>query len=264
MSAVIRSEVRKLLTTRLWWVLLISMAVYMTFLGAILAFSLAEATKPDVSDPLDPAEVVRGVYSLGTSLGYAFPLIVGALLVTAEFRHRTITPTFLFQPRRHVVLLAKLAVAGGVGVMFGLAGTIGAVAGGAPVLALQDVPLLLGDAEIWVLMLLSVVALALWCLVGVGLGTVLPDQVAAIVTVLAFTQFVEPLLRLGLSAVDALEGVARFLPGAAAEAVVGSSLYTTGSSVELLTRWQGALVMITYVVVLAAIGWRTTLHRDIT
>ena len=56
----------------------------------------------------------------------------------------------------------------------------------------------------------------------------------------------------------------RFLPGAAAEAVVGSSLYTTGGALDLSPRWLGALVLIGYVVVLSSIGWRTTLRRDIT
>ena len=54
------------------------------------------------------------------------------------------------------------------------------------------------------------------------------------------------------------------MPGAAAEAVVGSSLYTTGGALDLSPRWLGALVLIGYVVVLSGIGWRTTLNRDIT
>src|SRR5690606_29124640 len=32
------TEYRKLATTRLWWVLLLTMAVYMAFLGAVIAF----------------------------------------------------------------------------------------------------------------------------------------------------------------------------------------------------------------------------------
>ena len=95
-------------------------------------------------------------------------------------------------------------------------------------------------------------------------GSVLTNQVAAIVVVLAFTQFVEPILRLGLSAVDALEGVAKFLPGAASEALVGASTYASLGMSELLDRWAGALVFLAYGVVLAAIGRWTTLRRDIT
>ncbi|MFI5426384.1 hypothetical protein [Aeromicrobium sp. UC242_57] len=87
----------------------------------------------------------------------------------------------------------------------------------------------------------AVVALALWCMIGVGLGSVLPNQVGAIIAILAFTQFVEPIVRLGLSAFDATAPIARFLPGAAAEAIAGSSFYTAGSATgcsdDCLGRW---------------------------
>lgn len=257
----LRSELRKITTTRLWWILLIGLAAYMAFLGAVLAFSLTAATGDSA---LTPREVTGAVYTLGTSLGYGFPLIVGALVVTSEFRHQTVTPTFLHQPVRDTVLVAKLLAAGAVGLLYGVAGTAGAIVAGAPVIALQDVPTRLGEPDTWVSAAFSVVALTLWALIGVGLGTLLRDQVAAIVTVLAFTQFVEPLLRIGLSAVDGLDVVARFLPGAAAEAVAGSSIYSSGNGLDLLPRWAGIVVMLAYVVVFAVVGRRTTLHRDIT
>lgn len=264
MSRAITSELRKLLTIRLWWVLLLSMFAYMAFLGVVLGFSLAEGSSMAGDAGFSIADIAQPVYTLATALGYVFPLVVGTLIVTNEHRHQTLTPTFLFEPRRGVVLGAKLVVAGGAGVVFGAVGTIGGIAGGLPVLAAKDVPLQLGDSDTWIAIVMSVVALALWALVGVGLGSVLPQQVAAIVTILAFTQFVEPILRLGLGSFDATDGIARFLPGAAAEAIVGSSVFTIGGTLELLTRWQGVLVMIAYVAVLTLVGRRTTWSRDIT
>src|SRR3546814_17803473 len=55
-------------------------------------------------------ESAQATYTVGASLGYVFPLIVGALAMTGEFRHQTITPTLLYQPLRSTVLFAKLAV----------------------------------------------------------------------------------------------------------------------------------------------------------
>lgn len=262
MTATVRSELRKLLSTRLWWILLLAMTAYMMFLGAVLAFSLT--TDTGSGRPMTGSEVIRTVYSLGTSLGYGFPLVVGALVMTNEFRHQTITPTLLFQPRRTHVLAAKLTVATGVGVLFGLAGTAGAVAGGAPVLAYRDIGLGLDQPAVWAVMAFSVVALTIWAAAGVGLGTVLPNQVASIVVILGFTQFVEPVLRLGLGAWGVTEEVAKFLPGAAAEAIAGSSFYSESGSLELLGRVPGAVVLICYVVVLAVVGRLTTLRRDVT
>jgi len=58
---------------------------------------------------------------------------------------------------------------------------------------------------------------------------------------------VEPLVRLGLGAVDSLNGAARFLPAAASDALVGASTYAALSSgVELLARPFGALLYLSY------------------
>ncbi len=268
MRAALLTEYRKLVTTRLWWVLVIGSAAYMAFLGAVMAFtytSPAAAAQPaGTGAPVGPVELARTVYGLAPSLGYVFPLVVGALSVTAEFRHMTITPTLLAEPRRSVVLAAKLLASIPVGLAFGLAGTAGALLGGAPTLALRGEQALLSDPAVLRTIGLSVVALAVWCVVGVGFGTVIRNQVAAIVTLLAFTQFVEPLLRLGLASLDATSGIARWLPGAAGEAIAGASVFGSSGAGTLLPWWGGLLVLSGYGVALAAIGRATTIRRDIT
>jgi hypothetical protein len=124
-------------------------------------------------------------------------------------------------------------------------------------------PTLLADSGTWRTVALSVVALTLWALVGVGFGSVLTNQVAAIVVLLAFTQFVEPILRILLAQFDATSAVSKFLPGAAGEAIAGSSFYSSSGLAQLLPAWQGALVLLAYAVVLVLIGRLTTFRRDI-
>lgn len=269
MRTALLSEVRKVTTTRLWWLLALLMLAYMAFLGAVMAFSLAgedgaAAMTGGMSEVrLDDLDVALSAYTVGASLGYVFPLIVGALAMTSEFRHQTITPTLLFEPRRNVVLAAKLVAGLGTGLVYGVVGTLGAVLGTAPVLAVMDRPVLLDHGDVLAALLWSVVSLALWAVIGVGLGTLLTNQVAAVVVILAFTQFVEPILRIGLAAVDALDGIARFFPGAAAEALVGASLYSTTGLADLLPRWAGAVVLVAYAAAFALAGRVTTLRRDI-
>ncbi len=268
MTAALRTEYRKLVTTRLWWVLVLGTAAYMAFLGVVMAFAYTSAAAADqpsgMGAPVGPLDLARTVYGLAPSLGYVFPLVVGALSVTAEFRHKTITPTLLAEPRRGVVLAAKLLASIPVGLAFGIAGTAGAVIGGAPTLALRGHEALLTDPSVLRTLGLSVVALAVWCVVGVGFGTVVTNQVAAIVVLLAFTQFVEPLLRLGLAALSATTGVAKWLPGAAGEAIAGASVFGSSGAGSLLPWWGGLLVLTGYGVALAAIGRATTIRRDIT
>lgn len=272
MRAVVVSEYRKLMTTNLWWILGLLMIGYMAFLGAALAFGTTVEAPEGTGGTggmggdgeLTDLDIAQSVYTVSASLGYVFPLVVGALMMTGEFRHQTITPTLLAEPRRGRILIAKLIVAAAVGAAYGVAGTLGGVLGAVPVLALQDVPLQLGEAEVLGNLAMSVLALAIWAVLGVGVGTVLSNQVAAVVAILAFTQFVEPILRFGLGAVDALSGAGRLLPGAAAEAIVGASFYSASGLVDLLSRPAGAAVLLTYALVLAAIGRWTTLRRDIT
>ena len=268
MTTALRAELRKLLSTRMWWVLGLVMFGYMGFMGVVMAFSLSNDPTSmsgglGTVTELDGRTIAETVYTLAVSLGYVFPLVIGALTMTSEFRHKTITPTLLAEPRRGIVLAAKLVVGAVVGAAYGVVGTAGAVLGGLPFLLAKEDGAHLGDGGIQADLLFSVLAIAIWCVIGVGLGTLLPNQVASVVVILAFTQFVEPILRIGLVAVDALEGVQKFLPGAAAEALAGSSLYSTSGILGLLDRGWGAVVLLGYAAGFALIGRYTTLRRDV-
>lgn len=272
MTAALRTEWRKISTTRTWWLIALAMFAYMLVIGAIMALSFVlgmqaeggsqtfPGTEPVVMDPRD---VASSVYTLAVALGYIFPAILGALSVTTEFRYHTITPTLLAEPRRSLVLGAKLIAVIPFALVVAVAGVAGAVIGGATTLALMGEPTFLADAQMLRTIAMSVVALVLWSLVGVGFGSVLTNQVAAIVVLLVFTQFVEPLLRILLAQFDVTEAVSKFLPGAAGEAIAGSSLYTSSGLAELLAPWQGMLVLLAYAVVLVVVGRLTTLRRDI-
>jgi ABC-type transport system involved in multi-copper enzyme maturation permease subunit len=272
MRAALVTEYRKLVTTRLWWILLLAMALYMAFLSGVLGWGISEgggmAGSPGNSGGDDvvlaPDAVVRAVYTIAVTFGYVFPLVVGALAVAAEFRHQTITPTLLAEPRRTVLLSAKLVAGFAIGLVFGIVGTLVAVGAGAAVLTALGKPTFLGDASTWRTIALSALALALWAVVGVGFGSVLTNQVAVIVVVLAFTQFIEPVLRFVLSLTSWGAGIAAYLPGAAGEAISGGSFYSETGVGTLLEPWQGVLVMLAYGVGLAAIGRVTTFRRDVT
>lgn len=263
MRAAIAMETRKLASTRLWWVLLLVMAGYMVFLAVLMAFTSVRGAQAPIGDAQSTA---LGVYTLATALGYVFPAIVGTLSVTSEVRHRTLAQTLLADPSRGRLVTAKMIGAVPVGLALGVVGSLACLGAGAATFAVLDVDPLLGSPAVWRAVGLSVVALTLWTMVGVGLGTVLTNQVAALVVILAFTQFVEPILRGALSLVldGRLAGVASYLPGAAGEAMTGASVYAAFGMAELLAWWQGALVLAGYAIVLALVGRLTTLRRDLT
>ena len=261
-TAALAAEWRKLTSTALWWVLALGMAAYLAFVGAAMAFSMTVAPEGQ-APPLGGLDAALTVYGVLNAVGYVFPLVVGTLLVTTEVRHKTLTQTLLAEPRRGVVLGAKLVLAAGIGLLYGVAGVVGLVAAGAPVLSAVGDGAFLDDPEVVRALLLGVLVTGLWAVLGTGFGAVVPQQVAAVVAILAFTQFVEPIARLALGAVDGLSVVSAYLPGAAADAVVGASLFSQMGDVDLLPAWGGALVLLGYAAALTLAGRLATFARDV-
>lgn len=262
----LRSEFTKLFTTRMWWVLALILMVYVAFSAGLLAAAFGGLFSGGDGVPGGMAGLSELVYSVAVTIGYVFPVILGTLSVTGEVRHQTLTPTFLATPRRGVVLAAKLVVLFIFGAVFGVFALVGSVAAGAPLLAAGDVATGLGDQETWLMFARAVLAMGLWAVIGVGIGTLIPNQIAAIVVLLAFTQFVEPILRTAGMLVEGLADAGRFLPGAAGDALVGSSVFAamSGGSGELLEWWQGGLVLLGIAAVAALVGTLTTWRKDVT
>lgn len=264
-----RSEFTKQFTTAIWWILAIVLVVYVAFVAGAIAAAFgasAAGVLPAQNAPAAPTDGLAPlVYSTASSVGYVFPLLIGTLIVTTEFRHKTLTPTFLAVPRRGRVLVAKLGVGVVVGALYGLLAAITAVGAGAGMLALFGVETALDSSDTWALLGRMVLAFVLWTFVGIGVGAVVRNQVATIVIVLAFTQFVEPIGRTLGAFVEGLSEVLRFLPAAAADALVGSSVFSaiqTGGT-ETLSWWVGALVLLAYAIVFVVLGQLTSWRRDI-
>jgi ABC-2 type transport system permease protein len=270
----LRSEYTKITSTRMWWVLALVLFLYVGVstagISLVFGFQLGdqdpEAINP--TQPLPPEGMLPPlVYSFASSIGYVFPLLIGALAVTNEFRHQTLTPTFLALPRRGGVLTAKLVTSVLFGALFGLVALLASVGIGALILNLLDIDPLLGESDTWALIGRVLIAMALWGAIGVGVGTLIPSQVGSIVVILGFTQFLEPILRLAAGFVDVLGDIAQYLPGAASDALVGASFFSIAGgpgSAPMLEWWQGGLVLAGYAVLFAAIGYATAWRRDVT
>lgn len=266
MRSALVGEYRKLLSTRMWWVLLLALAGYLGFIGGVMAFSLTAAPQPEGGvPPPEGAELAAAVYSLVNAVGYVFPLVIGSLAMTTEFRHQTITQSLLVEPRRGVFLGAKLLATVPLGLLYGLVGTAAVVGVAAPVLAVAGDGAFLTDGDVVRVIVLGVVVSALWAVIGVAFGSVVTNQVAAIVVILAFTQFVEPIARLALGSFDVTDGIAKFFPGAAADGLMGASFFAAfgGGGSDLLPRWAALVVLLGYTGALALAGRFTLLRRDI-
>jgi len=265
MIVAIRTELLKVRSTRLWWVMLALMVVTVAGLTALLAVVLDTTASDDPGADAGPVLAIAVVYSMAVGFGYVFTLIMGTLSVTGEFRYQTLTPTYLSEPRRGVVVAGKTVGQFLTGIVFGVVTVAVAVAVGAGLLTILGNGTGLGDGSVERSLLLSPIALGLWAVIGVGLGALIRNQVAAIVVIIVFNQIVDPILRLALAALGG-EAVEKFLPTSAAEAMAGGgigSLLTADGSSGALPWWGGGLVLLAYGIVFVVLGWVFTLRRDV-
>ncbi|HEX6246941.1 MAG TPA: hypothetical protein VFZ64_03645, partial [Nocardioidaceae bacterium] len=118
------------------------------------------------------------------------------------------------------------------------------------------------DADrLWVTNGLAVLAVAIWTVLGLGIGTLIRSQVAAIVTALLFTFLVEPLLTFALTAIEAvdLDWLVRWLPSNASSALMAPG----DVMLDYLDWWVGGLALLAYGLVLAGLGVVLSVRRDV-
>lgn len=265
----ISSEWRKMAATRTWWILAIVMALYVAMMSVTMAFMFIQM--PELNGIPSPENSAALSYSTTATLGYVIPLVLGALAATNELRHQTLGVTFAIEPRRGVVFAGKAFVLLAVGAVIGILGLLGAVGAAAPVLAYGDVSPGLSDAATWALFARIVLAIAVWAVIGFGVGLIVKNQAFAIVLAIGFTQLVEPVARIGAQFWDWAAAAAKFLPGAAMDAFVGESILTGMSATdpslpdvsESLSQTAGLAVLGVYAIVACIIGWILRLRADV-
>jgi ABC-2 type transport system permease protein len=261
-SRLIHAELLKLRTTRLWWGLLIGVvagaAVFAAVTAGLAGRGPAGQATPGVSDPA----TVRAAYTAGLSISYLIALSLGIIMMSGEFRHQTMTATVLASPRRLRIVLAKLVALLVAGVGYGVVTVVAGVAVAAPIIVLRGGSALLTSDGVPRALALAVLAVALWAVLGLGIGTLIRNQIVALLVAIGVAWLAEPLLSFGLNALK-WGAVAKYLPTSATSALVSPATSTGGFTVEYLPWWGGALVLLGYALVSGTLGAALTLRRDI-
>ena len=247
MTAQLLAELLRQRTTRT------SLGLFLAMLGLILLAMLLHALALP-SDTLALRHNQLMVLGVGERLGVLFAALLGAVAITAEFRHGTIRPTLLVTPRRGRVIAAKVGVSLLIGAVFGLAGSGLAAVVGSVALQVRGIDVTLTGGDLLLLLAGSAAAGALWAAIGVGLGALVRNQVPTLIGISAWLLFVEGLL---VETSPDVTAVGRFGPGAAAAAVSGQgagALLPPAAALLLLAAYAAAAVLI---------GWLATVRRDI-
>lgn len=267
MSAV-SAEMLKVRTTKVWWGMLLGLVVWAALWALPNAFTAGVEFAPGAIAPTPASDdsVARSFYTAGlTSFGYAFTLVLGILVVSTEYRHQTITPTILAVPRRPRLVLAKWVVTALYAVLYGVVGLGIAFAVTVLILSARGIELNLGAEGLPRAMALALLAFVLWGLIGVGVGTLVGNQVVAILLGIGFI-FIEFIAQIALGFVSWGPDLVKWLPSAATNAMLAPTTETGpgGPTIEVLPWWLALIVLVGYAVVTAGIGAALTLRRDVT
>jgi ABC-2 type transport system permease protein len=243
MSALVSAELLKLRTTRTALGFLIA-TVLLTLLAGAATFATT-----DVRSPHDLQQAFSGAGITGLLL-----LILGIVATTGEYRHRTITGALLVTPDRRRFLVGKLIAYLLTGAVLGAVAIAVTIVPGLIWFSIRDQPIDLLSAGDYVLIVLRGIGLcALSGSVGVAIGMLVRNQIAAVVGLLLYLFIVETLIGV------ASEDVAKFMLGA-----VQSTLDGNGAPPHALAPGVAALVLAGWVVLLAAAGMALDQRRDVT
>jgi ABC-type transport system involved in multi-copper enzyme maturation permease subunit len=250
MIRLIRAEFTKLATTRLIYGLAATMAAF-----AVLTVIVGVTTAGQQGNPPLSAYSLPVLVAAPVTLLSGAALLLGIVGMGGEFRHQTVTQTFLVTPDRGRVVAAKLVAYPLAGIALALATLAVTAAVAAGWLAAKGItPSLPPAGALGRMVGVALLGPALCGLVGVGVAALVRNQVAALVGVAVWVLVVEGLL---LSLLNA-PSLGKWLPSAAAQAALGSP---GGAQ---LSRLGGTLLLAGYALALALVGSRLVVRRDIT
>jgi ABC-2 type transport system permease protein len=245
MNDAIRSEFRKLRTTRTALGLLAGMAV---LTGLALWGALAGASHAELAAALSPPYAYAGVMII---VGL-FVVVLAIRSYTDEVRHGSIVPTFLATPNRLRVLAAKTVVSATAAAVFATGALVVATGVIAVYLATHGLAVTIAVGTLAGSVGRAIVIAVLWSLIGLAIGVIVRHQVAAIVGALAWLFVAEDI-------VQALAPrIAHWLPGSAAGTAAGIS-----SPDPLMTPLVGMLILAGWAVVATGIAVTVVRRRDV-
>ncbi|MFE0509727.1 ABC transporter permease subunit [Streptomyces sp. NPDC058964] len=245
MHTLIRTEVLKLRTVRSPWLLLAA--------SPLLVIAGVSGLVVSGDKALDTATQSDALAHVG--LTSMFTLVFGILAVAGEYRHKTVTDTYLSTPARGRVIGAKLLVHSVFGAVSGVVSSLVGLGVAAAWWADKGVSFAWTDSQMWATIAGGIAWDAAFAAIGVGVGALVRSLVGAVAVALAWVALVEGIVG------QLIGGLARWLPFNAGQALgAGARAMTTG---DLLPRWGAGAVLAVYMLVFAVLAVTTSMRRDV-
>jgi ABC-2 type transport system permease protein len=239
MSRLLSGELIKVRTTR----------TALGFGAASLLLVLAAVLISILTSDLDSVQRKLDAVNFGGGIAIVL-LLFGAVGATGEFRHKTLAPAVLIAPDRVRLVIARLIAYSLTALVFAVAMAVVTFAIGLPLLSGEPGPQPTSGEYVRVVAG-GVLAVVLSGAIGVSLGTLVRNQVAAVVGILVWLTILEPLLSLLIK-----ERASRYLLGPALARLGGGGNHEIGFAVSIL-------VILAWAVVACALALVVDRRRDV-
>lgn len=278
----VRAEIMKIRTTNTWWLFLIGIIVVtglaLTVNGFGHHFDLYPGSRDRGEDGQNLAaqaayyrthaglvKIAADMMTSGQFFGSLFAMLIGILVVTNEFFHQTATATFMTNPHRTAVIMAKLVAAVAFGVLFWVVSTVLNAITTPIFLHSQHVSISITDSTVMQSIGLNLLAFVMWSIFGLGLGTLIRSQIGSVVTGMVAYLIGYVAVALIFQLIYHFYHHSIVLASAVIAPAVAAQVMTSPDRIydHAAPQWAGLLVMIGYAVVMGGIGIALTRKRDV-
>lgn len=256
-----RAELRKLFTIRTPLVLLgLALVAWCVSLLVALIAVWAVGEQNLGGEPVTGESAALGGYTAGAIPSLVLTMLLGVVVMTSEFQHRTVGLLFLHTPRRWRVVPPKIAVVALCGLVWGAAttavnGLVGVVPNRARLGGLH-----LGSPDLHAALAGTALAYVLWAAIGVGLGVLVRHQAGALAIALGLSFGGT----VAVSMITMIPGVPNWAEDAVMVFPTLSSLVLTMPDLgDAFPPWAGALSLLAWGVLTAAGGSALLRRKEI-
>ena len=241
------SEWKKATTSIAWWAigaLIVTANVLVTGFFTFAGLSV-ERSPIDVTDP----DSISMILTVGVAFSFILPLILGMLIVNLEFSNNTVIYSFLGNPRRSGLYLAKLVTCAMSTMLFSAVFALVSFAVVAGLLSSSAESAAVFTGQTWGTLLSIVMVSTLLGVIGGALGALVTKPLLAIVLIILWSQVIEPILR--VTAPTEAQG---YFPSSLIDASLGGGFLRQIFNSEQLSQPLALGIIATVAVILGILG----------
>jgi ABC-2 type transport system permease protein len=263
MSGVLRAEIRRISTTKLWWLVLLSIFVLSAGYAALPAVVALLGSRVGVAGaPFADPGIIRSIYNGGNVLSRILAMVVGIVAAGSEYRYGTLASSYLATPRRVKLLLGRVQALLIFGMIYGITSVAAGMLVSVPFVRVHGGTFLLNDAATWRSIILGVCSIALWTLIGMGLGILIKNMLIAVVVGIILGFLIEPTVSI-VFLLKSWDQLLNLMPSGATNAMLEITSPVLFAGHHPAPWWLAALVLVAWCLLPALAGVLSAVRRDV-